>query len=135
MKARLSHERFVALPPINENQIDEFGHVSDVEFNIIGRKHALEWFSKIFSPYTQWCLPITKTKTCVYTNPLVLGAKVEVKTGLVSWDPNDVSIIRTTIYDSRHTYYYEIRKVKVRVTSPAPPLNVIGRSIGFRSTL
>jgi hypothetical protein len=128
----LSHGYVASLPPVDQNQIDEFGHVSDVEFNKIGRKSALEWFSRVFGLYAKWCVPITKAKVCSYFRPLTTGASsVKVRTGLLSWDPDAVSMVKTVVYDGQTTYYSETRRVKVVVRSPALSLRGIGRDIGL----
>ena len=128
----MPYEYTALLPPVRQDQIDEFGHVSDVEFNIIGRKHALTWFKKYFGSYAKWCAPITKNKVCVYSKPLVLDAtNVRVKTHLISWDPDGGGSIVTTVYDNDVTYYSETRDVRVLVHSPALSLRTISRYIGF----
>ena len=128
----LSHVHVASLPSVDQHQIDEFGHVSDVEFNKIGRKNALEWFSRVFGLYAKWCAQITRTKVCSYLRPLTTGAsRVKVKTGLLSWDPDAVSAIETVVYDEQTTYYIETREVKVIVQSPVLSLRGIGRDVGF----
>ena len=128
----LSHVHVASLPSVDQHQIDEFGHVSDVEFNKIGRKNALKWFSRVFGLYAKWCAPITRTKVCRYLKPLTTGAsRVKVKTGLLSWDPDAVSAIETVVYDEQTTYYTETREVKVIVQSPVLSLRGIGRDVGF----
>ena len=132
-EVELSHKHVASLPPVDQCQIDEFGHVSDVEFNRIGRKSALEWFSKVFGSYAKWCAPITKTKVCSYFKPLTVGAtSVEVKTGLLSWNPDTVGMVKTVVYDGQKTYYSETREVKVVVQSPALSLHGISKDIGLK---
>lgn len=128
----LSHVHVASLPSVDQHQIDEFGHVSDVEFNKIGRKNALEWFSRVFGLYANLCAPITRTKMSRYLKPLTTGAsRVKVKTGLLSWDPGAVSAIETIVYDEQNIYYIETREVKIIVQSPALSLRGIGRDVGF----